>query len=100
MSPKDQPRERYTHGYSDANVLLHASRTAPSNAAFLLPYLKPKMNLIDLGCGQGTITIGFAKAVSPGTAIGIDINAGFIEFARRKAAEAGVTNARFETGSV
>jgi hypothetical protein len=50
----DQPRERYTHGYSDANVQTHAARTATDNAAFLLPHLKPNMNIIDCGCALGS----------------------------------------------
>ena len=51
---------------------LHATRTADTQAAFLLPHLRPGMDLLDLGCGPGTITVGLAAAVAPGTAVGID----------------------------
>lgn len=49
-------------------------RTAETHAAFVLPYLKPDMRLLDVGCGPGTITIGLARAVYPGPATGVDID--------------------------
>jgi SAM-dependent methyltransferase len=52
----------------------HAERTAESHAAFLLPHLRPGMDLLDLGCGPGSITIGLAAAVAPGRATGVDID--------------------------
>jgi SAM-dependent methyltransferase len=52
----------------------HARRTAQSQAAFLLPHLKPGMALLDLGCGPGTITVGLAAAVAPGQAVGVDLD--------------------------
>ncbi len=52
----------------------HALRTADSHAAFFLPYLKPGMALLDLGCGPGSITVGLAAAVAPGPATGVDLD--------------------------
>jgi SAM-dependent methyltransferase len=52
----------------------HASRSAESHAAFLLPHLRPGMSLLDMGCGPGSITVGLAAAVAPGTATGLDID--------------------------
>jgi SAM-dependent methyltransferase len=52
----------------------HAERTAQTHAAFLLPHLRPGMTLLDLGCGPGTITAGLAAAVSPGRAVGVDLD--------------------------
>ena len=52
----------------------HAGRTAETQAAFLLPYLRPGMALLDLGCGPGSITTGLAAAVAPGPTTGIDID--------------------------
>lgn len=54
----------------------HAQRTANSHAAFFLPYLKPGMALLDLGCGPGSITVGLAAAVAPGPATGVDLDPG------------------------
>jgi len=53
----------------------HARRTAQSQAAFLLPHLRPGMKLLDLGCGPCTITVGLAEAVAPGgSAVGVDLH--------------------------
>ena len=51
----------------------HATRTAASHAAFLLPHLRPGMALLDIGCGPATITAGLAEAVAPGPATGVDL---------------------------
>ena len=51
---------------------MHAQRTADTQAAFFLPYLRPGMTLLDLGCGPGSITTGLAAAVSPGRTTGVD----------------------------
>src|SRR5690349_17605210 len=53
---------------------MHAERTAQTQAAFFLPYLRPGMALLDLGCGPGSITTGLAAAVAPGRTTGVDLN--------------------------
>jgi SAM-dependent methyltransferase len=78
----------------------HSRRTAAVNAAFFLPYLKPGMSLLDVGCGPGSITIGLAEAVAPGEVIGIDISPDAITAARRLAADRGVSNVRFEVADL
>ena len=50
----------------------------------------------DIGCGHGASTILMAKAFPRSEFIGYDYHAPSIEVARRRAAEAGVANARFE----
>lgn len=64
----------YTQGYSKATVASHASRTVQSDASFLLPYIKPTDQMLDVGCGPGTITVGFAGLVPRGLVYGIDIS--------------------------
>ncbi len=70
----------------------YASRTAGHQAAFLLPYLSPGMDLLDVGCGPGTITIGLARAVAPGQVTGIDYDREHVEAAQATAAADGVAN--------
>jgi SAM-dependent methyltransferase len=88
----------YTYGHTDAVVDVHAARTAAREAAFLLPHLRPGMRLLDVGCGPGTITLGLAAAVAPGSSVGLDLEPGVLERGRREADARGVRNLRFEVG--
>jgi len=52
--------------------------------------------LLDIGCGCGRTTLELAERVSPGgEVVGLDISRPMLEVARRRAAAAGVANARF-----
>jgi SAM-dependent methyltransferase len=51
----------------------------------------------DVGCGHGASTILMAKAFPNSQFIGIDYHEPSIQTARKRAAEAGVSNVRFET---
>src|SRR4029453_12491131 len=53
------------------NRAVFARRTGQVGA-FLAPYLRAGMRLLDCGCGPGSITVDLAQAVAPGEAIGID----------------------------
>ncbi len=48
------------HGHHDSVLRSHRWRTAENSAAYLLPWLAPGAHLLDVGCGPGTITAGFA----------------------------------------
>ena len=50
-------------------------RTARHHAGYLLPYLRAGMDLLDVGCGPGSITTELARLVAPATAIGVDLRA-------------------------
>ncbi|HUI58949.1 MAG TPA: class I SAM-dependent methyltransferase [Steroidobacteraceae bacterium] len=50
----------------------------------------------DVGCGHGASTVLMAKAFPKSEFVGIDYHAASIETARKRAAEAGARNARFE----
>lgn len=91
---------RYTHGHHAAVVAQHARRTAKRDAAYLLPYLRPGMRLLDIGCGPGTITTGLGRAVSPGEVVGIDPAPEAIASARAHLATTALANVRFEEASV
>lgn len=72
----------YTQGYSKATVATHATRTVDSDAAFVLPFLQPTDKVLDVGCGPGTITVGFAAHVPQGSVTGLDISPDVLEQAR------------------
>jgi precorrin-6B methylase 2 len=67
-------------------------RTAENSAAYLLSHLRNGLDLLDIGCGPGTITLDLARIVGAGHAIGIDGAAAAIEAAEGSAAAAGSTS--------
>jgi ubiquinone/menaquinone biosynthesis C-methylase UbiE len=89
MAQHSQP-SNYTQGYSNYTVATHQSRTAESDATFLLPHIKKTDHVLDVGCGPGTITTGLAKYASEGTTVGIDISIDVLQKAKTLAAEANV----------
>ncbi len=100
MSSAVPASETYQLGHHPSVVARHARRTAETAAAFILPFLKPGMRLLDVGCGPGSITSGFAQRVAPGEAIGIDTSADVIEMARSLAGATTARNLTFEVGSI
>ena len=96
----DTPTPSYTMGYSDEFEKLLDRRNAGINATHLLPYLKPGLRVLDLGCGPGTISVGLAKVVEPGELHGIDMEESQIKIARAAATAGGHDNAVFRTGDV
>jgi SAM-dependent methyltransferase len=61
----------------------HRWRTVDNSAGYLVPHLTPGLNLLDVGCGPGTITADFAKRLHPGRVRGLDSSAEAIDAARR-----------------
>ena len=52
--------------------------------------------VLDVGCGTGQTTRDAARAASAGSALGVDLSAAMLDVARRRAADEGLTNVRFE----
>ena len=77
----------------------HASRTAMTQAAYILPYLQPGMRLLDVGCGPGSITIGLAEHLAPGAVDALDIEQRRLDQAAALARENDVQNVQFHLGS-
>ena len=91
--------ERYTLGHeAGSNVM--AQRTAQRRASFLQPYLSAGMNLLDAGCGPGSITVGLAEMVSPGHVTGFDLSEADVERAQNRAKQIGIKNVSFEMASI
>ncbi len=70
------PVDTYTHGHAEPVLQSHRWRTAENSAAYLLPALRPGMDLLDVGCGPGTITVDLAARVAPGRVVGLDVVGG------------------------
>jgi SAM-dependent methyltransferase len=77
-----------------------ANRDAKRFLPFLLPHVRSGMDVLDVGCGVGSIALDLAPTVAPGRVVGIDADPGQIEAARTSAAERGIDNAEFVTSSV
>ncbi len=54
-------KDNYTHGHHKAVVSSHARRTAEEYAPRTIELIKPGMQVLDVGCGPGSITAGFMK---------------------------------------
>jgi SAM-dependent methyltransferase len=74
---------------------------AHGEAALRLVPPQPGQRVLDVGCGFGDTTQRIAGLVGPsGDALGVDAAARFIEAAQSEAAEAGLSNARFQVADV
>ena len=51
--------------------------------------------VLDIGCGTGQTTRDAARAASAGSALGVDLSARMLDYARRRAVDDGITNATF-----
>lgn len=74
--------ETYTHGHQEPVLRSHRWRTAANSAAYLLPELRPGQDLLDVGCGPGSITAELAGLVAPGRVTGLDRSSEVIAEAR------------------
>jgi SAM-dependent methyltransferase len=92
--------ETYTHGHHESVLRSHEWRTAENSARYLLDRLEPGLDLLDIGCGPGTITLDLAARVAPGSVIGLDRSEEVVAQAEARRVERGVENVTFSTGDV
>ena len=91
----------YTHGHHESVLRSHTWRTAENSAAYLVPHLRPGAQVLDVGCGPGTITADLARLVGPdGRVTGVDAAPGVLDQARAHAAQRGLENVEFTTADV
>lgn len=86
----------YKIGYKKGIIDILKKRTAKTNAAFLLPHLKPEMKLLDCGCGPGFISADFAKILTKGAVVGIDIEQSQIDLAIKLSKKEHLHNVSFQ----
>ena len=91
---------RYVHGHHEAVLRSHRWRTAANSAAYLLDEVQQDMDVLDVGCGPGTITADLAELVPEGSVTGVDTHPGILEQARSACAERGLRNTGFATADV
>jgi SAM-dependent methyltransferase len=73
-----------------------SARSPGEYADFLLPHLTPRTHLLDLGCGDGALSIGLARVCARVTAL--DLAEDELAWGREYAARHGVDNIAFVAG--
>ncbi|MFF8785707.1 class I SAM-dependent methyltransferase [Streptomyces sp. NPDC015125] len=90
----------YTHGHHESVLRSHTWRTVDNSAGYLRDSLQPHMQILDVGCGPGTITADLAALVPDGQVTGLEHAPDVLRQARATAADRGLTNVRFAVGDV
>ena len=77
-----------------------AMRFRPELLPVLLDYfgLTRGMEVLEVGCGPGTMALYFSEGLAPGHVTGIDLENAFIRHAARKAIRAQISNVSFRVG--
>ncbi len=76
-------RETYTHGHAESVLRSHRQRTAANSAGVPPRPARPGLELLDVGCGPGTITVDLARLVAPGRVLAIDAAADVVDGRRQ-----------------
>ena len=90
----------YTLGFSEEVLVSPRRHRVERDSAYMLPYLRPGLRVLDFGCGPGTISVGMAKYIDPGELHGVDMQASQVELARNAAKASGRSNAIFHVADV
>ncbi|MHB8294333.1 MAG: methyltransferase domain-containing protein [Acidimicrobiales bacterium] len=92
--------QSYGQGHAESVVRSQHWRTVENSAAYLAPHLRAGLDVLDVGCGPGTITTDLARLVVPGRVVGIDPSEAVLAQARATAAREKLVNVTFEIGDV
>ncbi|MBE9373766.1 methyltransferase domain-containing protein [Saccharopolyspora sp. HNM0983] len=87
--------DTYTHGHHESVLRAHRWRTVQNSAAYLAPWLGPGTDVLDVGCGPGSITVDLAERVAPGHVVGLDNADAALRAARAATTRAGMCNTSF-----
>jgi len=91
----------YTHGHHESVLRSHRWRTAQNSAGYLLGSITPGMQLLDVGCGPGTITMDLAQLVGPtGRVTALERTHDALELARQEGDRRQATNVEFVVADV
>ncbi|MFD7862755.1 class I SAM-dependent methyltransferase [Streptomyces sp. NPDC059783] len=90
----------YTHGHHESVLRSHRWRTAANSAGYLVGELGSGLDVLDVGCGPGTITADLAALVAPGRVTAVDTTREILDQAAAVAAERGLDNVEFAVADV
>lgn len=98
-TPKPNPRgtafwnSTMGHAWVTQQAVISDVFTSVTSVSLDAAAAKQGEHVIDIGCGTGDTLLAFARAVGPsGGALGVDVSVPMLEFARHRAAEAGLAN--------
>ena len=81
------------HAWVSQQAVISNVFTSVTSVSLVAAAAKQGEHVIDIGCGPGDTLLAFARAVGPsGDALGVDVSVPMLEFARHRAAEAGLAN--------
>jgi ubiquinone/menaquinone biosynthesis C-methylase UbiE len=81
------------HAWVSQQAVISDVFTSVTSVSLVAAAAKQGEYVIDIGCGPGDTLLAFARAVGPsGDALGVDVSVPMVEFARHRAAEAGLAN--------
>ncbi|MGI9624484.1 MAG: methyltransferase domain-containing protein [Acidimicrobiales bacterium] len=89
--------DRYVHGHHESVLRSHTWRTVNNSAAYLADHLHAGVDVLDIGCGPGTITVDMAERVGPGSVVGVDRSEHIVGEAAESIPDH-LDNVRFEVG--
>src|SRR5215211_6128138 len=97
VDPSNAEQAQAWDGDEGAYWAAHAERFDRSVAAYHRPFMTaaaitPTDRVLDVGCGTGQTTRDAARAATAGSALGVDLSARMIDYARQQAASEGLTN--------
>jgi len=101
VDPSNLEQARAWDGEEGAYWADHAERFDRSVAAYHGPFMaaaaiEASDVVLDVGCGTGQTTRDAARTAVHGSALGVDLSARMIDYARQAAAGEGVSNVAFE----
>ena len=88
----------YALGHQEDALAFMRIRSAERCCEFFRPHVRADSEILDCGCGPGTVTVGLAAWAPEGRTVGIDIAEAQLEGARALAGQLGRENVSFQQG--
>ena len=96
----DKSSKEYSIGHEEDALSYMRFRSAERCCGFFRDHVHAETELLDCGCGPGTITMGLAEWASQGRVVGIDIGESQLNTARQYAHDHHIENVEFQHASV
>lgn len=84
----------------DVTAGILTRRTLANSHPDLLALLRPGLDVLDVGCGPGTLTIETARQVLPGRVVGLDVNGEMLAASRQASPPGALPNLTFILGDI